>query len=517
MTRQKRRNEKSEQTSLHEMPYSPHNSRLRENNKRPSHTRAKAQTERTIQAMSLIFFNTLSRKKENFNPITPGVVKLYTCGPTVYNFPTIGNFRTYVFEDVLRRWLKLSHYQVIQVMNLTDVDDKTIRGAREKQISLSEYTREYVDAFFEDLASLRIEQAEFFPRATDHIPEMVAIIRDLLKKEIAYRGDDGSIYFRVSKFPNYGKLAHIQVDELKVGARVRHDEYDKAEASDFALWKAWDPEDGDVFWETEIGKGRPGWHIECSAMSMKVLGPHFDIHTGGVDNIFPHHQNEIAQSEAYTGQAFVNYWLHAEHLIVDGRKMSKSLGNFYTVRDIFSKGFSPLALRYFYVTSHYRNKLNFSFEALQAAQSSIERIQDFLRRVSTAQGASFLELPQILKRTEKEFDEGMNDDLNTPRAVAAIHELINELNPHLERQALSKEDAALVSSLFLHVNQLFQIGLEDVLESTPPPPEIAALIAQREEARKSKDFRKADELRVALKNKGIVVEDTPLGPRWKNG
>jgi len=463
--------------------------------------------------MALVFFNTLSRKKEPFVPRVPGEVKLYTCGPTVYDFPHIGNFRTYVFEDVLRRWLVMSGYRVTQVMNLTDVDDKTIRGSHEKKVSLSQYTSPYIQAFFEDLSALSIEKAEHYPRATETITEMVRIIRVLLEKGIAYRGEDGSIYYDVSKFPSYGALAHIQVGELKSGARVSHDEYDKAEASDFALWKAWDSEDGDVFWETELGKGRPGWHIECSAMSMKLLGNHFDIHTGGVDNIFPHHQNEIAQSEAYTGEKFVNFWLHAEHLMVDGRKMSKSLGNFYTVRDVFAKGYSPAALRYFYVASHYRNKLNFTFPALQGAQSAVERIKDFLRRVKAADGKPSAGLVKRIEAAQAEFQAAIEDDLNTPRAVAAVHELINDSNARLEKGEVSLDDARVIGEFFSWVDRLLAIGL--TVDEKEVSPELAALVEQRETARKSKDFKKADEIRKTLEAKGVILEDTPSGPRWK--
>jgi cysteinyl-tRNA synthetase len=475
--------------------------------------------------MALVFFNTLTRRKEPFSPIEPGKVKMYTCGPTVYDFAHIGNFRTYLFEDVLRRWLKLSGYQVIQVMNITDVDDKTIRGAREKKISLKEYTHPYINAFFEDLLALRIEPAEYYPRATETIPEMVKIIQKLLEKGIAYRGEDGSIYYDVSKFPDYGKLAHMEVKELKAGARVSHDEYDKEEASDFALWKAWDPEDGDVFWETPLGKGRPGWHIECSAMSMKYLGPHFDIHTGGVDNIFPHHQNEIAQSEAYTGQKFVNYWLHAEHLIVEGRKMSKSLGNFYTVRQILQNGYSPLALRYFYLSSHYRNKLNFTFPALQAAHSAVNRIQDFMRRLKEAHGSPFLKLHALLEKAKQEFQEGMNDDLNTPKALAALHDLIGEINVAFDQNTLSFDDANSVAEFFFYVDKLLGLGLEEIYQKASfsdlakdehlLPPKTKALVEERERARKEKNFKKADEIRMRLKEQGIEIEDTPSGPRIK--
>lgn len=465
--------------------------------------------------MAVFFFNTLTRRKEEFKPVLPPQVKLYTCGPTVYDFPHIGNFRTYVFEDLLRRWLKLSGYQVTQVMNLTDVDDKTIRGAIQNKTSLSSYTKTYIDYFFQDLTSLNIQSVEHYPKATEHIAEMVEIIADLLKKKIAYSGEDGSIYYDISKFSHYGELAHIQVEELKPGARVSHDEYDKAQASDFALWKAWDAKDGDVYWETKLGKGRPGWHIECSAMSMKYLGSHFDIHTGGVDNIFPHHQNEIAQSEAYSGERFVNYWLHAEHLLVDGHKMSKSLGNFYTVREVLSQGYSPPALRYFYVSSHYRNKLNFTFPGLQGAQSALTRIEDFLRRVQDQDSKTPAGILERVQRAKQDFCEGMNDDLNTPRAVASLHDLMNELNTSLEDRRISKAEGQMILDLFLWADELLGLGLQRTTKQQKLPHELASLVALREEARKTKNFKKADEIRKTLEEKGLVIEDTPSGPRWK--
>jgi len=292
------------------------------------------------EKMALRFFNTITRKKEEFVSIEPGKVGMYTCGPTVYDYAHIGNFRTYMFEDLLRRYLEYKGYEVTQVMNITDVDDKTIAGSRAKKVSLSEYTKKYIDAFFDDLDTLNIERADFYPEATTHIKEMVELVKKLLDKGFAYRSD-GDIYFKLSSFKDYGKLSKMKLENLKIGARVGKDEYEKEEASDFALWKGWDEKDGDVFWETEIGKGRPGWHIECSAMSMKYLGEHFDIHTGGIDNMFPHHENEIAQSESATGKKFVNFWLHSLHLIVEGKKMSKSLGNIYTLRDILEKGYNP--------------------------------------------------------------------------------------------------------------------------------------------------------------------------------
>ncbi len=331
--------------------------------------------------MSLKVYNTLSRRVEELVPLTPGRVHMYTCGPTVYNFAHVGNFRAYIFEDLLRRYLLYHGYQVCQVMNLTDVDDKTIRGAREKGVSLAEFTRPYVAAFFEDIERLNIARAEHYPAATDHVPEMIALIQTLLDKGVAYRSDDGSVYFSIAKFPGYGKLAHLDMDGLQAGARVAQDEYQKDNVADFALWKAWDPADGDVAWDAPWGRGRPGWHIECSAMSMKYLGPSFDLHTGGMDNIFPHHEDEIAQSEAATGQPFARYWMHCAHLVVEGRKMSKSLGNFYTLRDVLGRGYTGREVRYVMLATHYRQSLNFSFASLDAARAALGRVDEFTARL----------------------------------------------------------------------------------------------------------------------------------------
>src|SRR4030066_1169153 len=325
--------------------------------------------------MSLVFFNTLTRKKEEFVPLETGKVRVYTCGPTVYDYPHIGNYRTFLFEELLRRYLKYKGFQVTQVMNLTDIDDKIIIGSQKKGISLDEYTAPYKKIFFEDLNTLNAEASEFYPEATKHIKEMVKIIKKLLGKKHAYE-IEGSIYFKISTFPEYGKLSKMNLEELKVGTRVKADEYEKEQVSDFALWKAWDEKDGDIFWETEIGKGRPGWHIECSAMSMKYLGPHFDIHTGGVDNIFPHHENEIAQSQPATEQKFVNYWLHSAHLLVEGRRMAKSFGNFYTLRDLLKQGWNPSVVRYLLIGTHYRQQLNFTLEGLEASKNGLQRLYD---------------------------------------------------------------------------------------------------------------------------------------------
>ncbi len=332
----------------------------------------------------LKLYNTETRQKEEIIPLDGRTIRMYTCGPTVYNFAHIGNFRTYIFEDLLRRTLKFFGYAVTQAMNLTDVDDKTIKGALEQKISLNAFTQIYKDAFFEDLKTLNIQPVEHYPAATDFIPEMIVIIEKLLQQGIAYRGQDNSIYFSIDKFPSYGRLSHLHIDELKAGAseRVAHDEYEKENVCDFVLWKAYDAErDGPIFWESSLGRGRPGWHIECSAMAMKLLGESIDIHVGGVDNIFPHHENEIAQSEAFSGRHFVNHWLHSEHLLVDHKKMSKSLGNFYTLRDLLKRGYTGAQVRYMLLQSHYRTQLNFTFEGLDAAASTLQRFSDFILRL----------------------------------------------------------------------------------------------------------------------------------------
>ncbi|MCI0406593.1 MAG: cysteine--tRNA ligase, partial [candidate division Zixibacteria bacterium] len=362
--------------------------------------------------MGLVFQNTFTRKKEAFSPIEPGKVELYTCGPTIYDFAHIGNFRTFLFEDLLRRYLKYKGFEVIQVMNLTDVDDRTITASRKEGIPLSEYTERYAKAFFEDLKTLNVDFAEHYPAATAHVNEMVEIIQKLMKEGYAYESG-GSIYYKISAFPGYGTLPHFKPDELKAGARVAADSYEKEEVGDFALWKAWDEKDGDVFWETPLGKGRPGWHIECSAMSMKLLGQKFDIHTGGVDNIFPHHENERAQSDAFAGHPVVKYWLHSEHLLVEGKKMSKSLGNFYTLRDLLAKGFAPPAIRYALISVHYRLPLNFTFEGMTAARNALERLYDFQRNVKNAKEApEGVEVGHAIHKARETFEQQMDDDLN---------------------------------------------------------------------------------------------------------
>lgn len=466
--------------------------------------------------MALRFFNTMTRQKEEFKPMKKGKAGMYTCGPTVYDYAHIGNFRAYIFEDVLRRYLKYRGYRVTQVMNITDVDDKIIRSVKGKDISAARHADQFTQAFFDDLDTLNIERAEVYPRATEHVNEMVAMVKTLMDKGVGYRGEDGSIYYSIAKFPDYGKLAHIKVEELKTGARVKHDEYDKENLSDFALWKAWDENDGDVFWETGLGKGRPGWHIECSAMSVKYLGNHFDIHTGGVDNIFPHHENEIAQTEAATGEKFVNYWMHNEHLLVDGGKMAKSKGNFYTLRDIQAMGHNPLAIRYLYVVSDYRKKLDFTFENLENAWKAVNKIYDFLRRVKEESGdESTGTVNELVESARNAFIEGMDDDLNAPMATAAMFTFISEINKIMDQGKLSKDDARLVLDFMFELDQILGIKMEEALVEKGLADEIKNLIKEREDARKSKNFKRADEIRDELKERGIILMDTPQGTRWK--
>jgi cysteinyl-tRNA synthetase len=463
--------------------------------------------------MGLVFYNTLTRRKEEFSPIEPGKVRMYTCGPTVYDYPHIGNFRTFIFEDLLRRYLKYKGYQITQVMNLTDVDDRTIGRAREEKISLDASTKRYKKAFFEDLDSLNIQRAEVYPEATKHVPEMVEIIKSLLDKKHSYVSD-GSIYFKISTFPEYGRLSNMNLSELKAGVRVSADDYEKEQVSDFALWKAWDEKDGEVFWETEIGKGRPGWHIECSAMSMKYLGPHFDIHTGGVDNIFPHHENEIAQSQAATGHKFVNYWLHSAHLLVDGTRMAKRLGNFYTLRDLLEQGWNRIAIRYLLISTHYRQQLNFTFDGLEASKNALQRLHDFtdaLREIQT-QGGRNPEIERLLEQTRTRFEASLDDDLNISGALAPIFDMVRDVNRLVNDERVSMADANLVLEFLDRADSVLgvmarpEVNLEN---------QAVELIRQREQARAEKNWGLADKIRQQLLDMGIILEDTPDRTKWK--
>ena len=462
--------------------------------------------------MAIQFYNTLTRRKEEFEPLEAGKVGMYTCGPTVYNFAHIGNFRTYVFEDLLRRHLKYRAYTVTQVMNLTDVEDKTIRASRETGQPLKSLTKKYIDAFFEDLDTLGIERAEHYPAATDHIDEMVELIRKLAEKGHTYEAK-GSTYFKLDTYTDYGKLSHYDMDQLKHGAsgRVDVDEYAAEEARDFALWKAWDEDDGDVFWETELGKGRPGWHIECSAMSMKYLGETFDIHTGGVDNIFPHHENEIAQSENATGKPFVKYWLHSAHLVVEGRKMAKSLGNFYTLRDLLEKGYNPLAIRWVLLATHYRQPNNFSFDALEAADQSLKRIRDFRLRLRSVTGGG-MDFEKETAACEEAFGAALDDDLNISGALGVVFDFVRDTNKRIDENELSQEGARRAEQMLDRLNAV--TGLFG-FEEEEAPADILELVKQRQQARREKDFAKADAIRDQITAQGWVLEDTPDGPRVK--
>jgi len=458
----------------------------------------------------IVFFNTLTRKKEEFKPIEQGVVKMYTCGPTVYDYAHIGNFRAYVFEDLLHRFLEYAGYQVIRVMNITDIDDKTIAGAIRENVSLNEYTKKYIDAFFEDMDCLKLKRATYFPRATEHIQEMVCLIKKLMEKGHAYE-KDGSIYFRVSSFPSYGKLSHYDFNQI-LTASTDADEYEKEEARDFALWKAVKNEP--FFWDTEIGRGRPGWHIECSAMSMKYLGETFDIHTGGVDNIFPHHENEIAQSEAVTGKKFVNYWLHCAHLLVNGEKMSKSKGNFYTLRDLLKKNYNPAGIRYLLMATHYRDPLNFTEQSLKQAENTVKHIQAFYQRISFAlknEGPLHHEIEKIVDDTSTKFYNALADDLNISPAMAEIFEFMHRINETIEKENISGKDAEKILAFIKKINEVIAV-VEDVIEELPE--EFMILIKKREQARKQKNFDLADQIRNTLSAKGIILEDTPYGTRW---
>ncbi|RJP78683.1 MAG: cysteine--tRNA ligase [Candidatus Zixiibacteriota bacterium] len=475
---------------------------------------------------TLRFYNTLTNWKEDFHPLIPGEVRMYTCGPTVHDFAHIGNFRAYLFEDLLRRTLKYLGFRVIQVMNLTDVDDKTIRKSQAKSMTLRDYTAIYKEAFFQDLDALRIERAEVYPAATDHVPEMVELIRRLVEKGHTYEAD-GSIYFRISSFPEYGKLSNIRADELRAGVRVDADEYEKEDVRDFALWKAWTPEDGEVYWETALGKGRPGWHIECSAMAARYLGTHFDIHTGGVDNIFPHHENEIAQSVCGFGTKFANYWLHNAHLVVNGEKMSKSLGNFYTLRDVTSAGFSPRVVRYFLLSAHYRQPLNLVYdpragvtESLDAARSALGRLDEFrvklteLGRRSAAGDLQSREVSDLLDKAEEALVAALANDLDVSGALGAVFTLVKEGNRLLASGEMTPTDAVAVNDKLQRWDRVLGV-VEPEAETGVDAERIEALIRERNEARQAKNFARADEIRQQLLREGIVLQDSPTGTRWK--
>jgi cysteinyl-tRNA synthetase len=458
------------------------------------------------------FYNTLTRRLEAFESLEPGHARIYTCGPTVYDYPHIGNYRTFLFEDILRRSLRLFGFRVTQVMNLTDVDDKTIRGANEAGLSLREFTDVFADAFFEDLDTLRVERAEHYPRATDYISDMVGLVKRLDEAGHVYRSE-GSLYYRISGFPGYGKLSGVRPEANIAGARVDADEYEKEDARDFVLWKA--SKEGEPSWETEIGAGRPGWHLECSAMSMALLGESFDIHCGGVDNVFPHHENEIAQSEGATGKPFARYWLHAEHLVVEGEKMAKSAGNFYTLRDLLEQGHDPTVLRYLLISVPYRQKLNFTFDGLHASAQAVDRIANTLRRLHHTPPAANdggVGLDEVAA-FRSEFRAALADDLNTARALGAVHTLLRVVNSALDAAGVSAAARSALEAALAEADSVLAI-FPTTTEPDEDEDEIDRLVAERSEARAAKDWGRADEIRDALATMGVIVEDTPHGVVW---
>jgi cysteinyl-tRNA synthetase len=465
-----------------------------------------------------VFFNTLGRKLEPFRPVVPGEARVYTCGPTVYNEVHIGNLRTFLFSDLLRRSLRHLGYRVIQVMNLTDVDDKTILGAHKAGVSLTDYTEPFIRTFLRDLDTLHMERVEHFPKATDHIPRMVEIIQALIDKGYAYE-KEGSVFFSIGKDEDYGRLSGFDLEAARQGERVASDEYGKEDVRDFGLWKAAKP--GEPSWDSPWGPGRPGWHIECSAMSMEYLGETFDIHSGGVDLVFPHHENEIAQSESATGKPFVRTWLHAEHLIVDGQKMSKSLGNQYTLPDLLARGCSPRALRYLFLSVHYRQKLNFTFESLDGAAGALRRVDEMRFRLQHAEekGAPDARLAEAGERLKNDFAAALADDLNFAMALAALFAYVKEVNVAIEEKRIGAGDRDRVHAALKEVD-----GVLGVLDPADWPEgkaeeddaaEIERLIQERNEARKNRDFATSDRVRDELAARGVVLEDTPQGTRWK--
>ena len=463
--------------------------------------------------MALRFFNTYSRQIEEFEPRDPAKrqVGIYTCGPTVYSRAHIGNFRAYIFEDLLQRHLELRGYKVHRVMNITDVDDKTIRGAREAGVPLQKFTAQFKDAFFEDIETVRIKRADEFPAATDqrYINRMIEMIGTLTSRGLAYQADDKSVYFRINKFPDYGKLAHFDLTQLQSTGRVKHDEYDKEHIGDFALWKAWDEEDGNVKWDSPWGPGRPGWHIECSAMAMALLGEQIDIHCGGVDNIFPHHEAEIAQSEGVTGKKFVRYWLHCAHLLVDGQKMSKSLGNFYTLPDLLEKAYTGLEIRYALMRVHYRAPLNFTWEGMEEARQALTRIDEWLARLHEVT-AKKIEKGKNTIQPGPQFEEALDDDLNISAALGFLFESIRETNRAMDQNEMDAVSAKAWLDWWERVNNI--LDLESEIKIVVPE-EVAALAKDRENARREKNWKRSDELRDRISALGWEARDTKDGPK----
>ncbi len=486
----------------------------------------------------LRFFNTLTDREEDFQPLAPGHVGMYACGPTVYDYAHIGNFRTFVFMDVLRRFLRQSGLHLKHVMNITDVDDRIIHNAAAGKLTVHQYTEKYEQAFLEDMATLNLEQPEIVVRATEHIDEMAVFIADLERKGFAYRTEDGSYYFRIAKFPEYGKLSKKDFAGIEDGKRVDVDRYEKDNARDFALWKA--PKEGEASWQTSIGPGRPGWHIECSVMAMKYLGESFDIHLGGEDLIFPHHENEIAQSEALTGKPFARFWLHARFLLVEGEKMSKSLGNYYTLRDLVLMGHKPSSLRYLLASVPYHKQLNFTFDGLKQAAHSVERLRNFKLRLETEKfpAGENAALSAAAEQAAAAMRDGLEDDLNTAQALAAIFDLVREANTAADNSALKQQDVANLLTTLRRFDEIFAVLKDDDAEKVRKVREwaqsegklkdagtsggeslsdeqVEALMAEREQARRARDFAKSDAIRKQLADAGIVIEDRKDGARWK--
>ncbi|MGN6644214.1 MAG: cysteine--tRNA ligase [Verrucomicrobiota bacterium] len=469
--------------------------------------------------MALQFFNTLSRSVQDFTPLDPAGKKvgMYCCGPTVYDFAHIGNWRTFVFADLVRRYLEFKGFEVNHVMNITDVEDKIIKRVRENQTTLREFTGKFETAFLDDLKTLGCREPHQKPRATDFMAEIIELIEKLIARGLAYKAADGSVYFSIERYRGcgctYGQLVKLNFEEMRAGERVKSDEYAKESLADFALWKARVPEDGDVFWPSPWGEGRPGWHIECSAMSMKILGASFDLHLGGEDLMFPHHEDEIAQSEGAgvqtAGQRFVKYWLHGAHLLVEGKKMSKSLGNFFTLRDLLAKGFTGREVRYLLLTSHYRETFNFTMEGLQGARTALARIDECLGKLRDLAGASTAAPdPKLIEQ----FSSALDHDLNIAGAWGAVFEWVRETNRGMNENSLKPAEAAAALAAWDKINSVLGIG---AVAEAEVPAELLALLEARQAARKAKDFKRSDEIRDELKSKGWVIEDTPKGPKLK--
>jgi len=464
--------------------------------------------------MALRFYNTLTQEVEPFSPLHDNVVRMYTCGPTVYNYVHIGNLRAFTFQDILRRVLRSRGYGLDHVMNITDIEDKIIRDAAATHKSIFDFTKVYTDAFLEDSAALRLQRPERLVKATDHIRDMVLAIQKLEERGYTYESE-GSVYYRIANFPSYGKLSHNDFSGIRSGARVDVDEYDKADARDFVLWKA--QKDGEPAWDEGIGMGRPGWHIECSVMAMKYLGETLDIHTGGVDLAFPHHENEIAQSEALTGRPFVRYWLHSEHLSVDGQKMSKSLGNFYTLRDLTRMGHTPEAVRYLLASVPYRKKINFTFEGLKAASTAIDRLRNYKLRLETGtfpEGVNSL-LEERAAEATKAFDGALDDDLNTAEALAAAFAYVRDTNTAMDSGGFLQGNAGAAQAFLVRFDCIFDVLNPSVRTGGLSDSEVESAVADRKAAKTARNFKRADEIRAQLSEHGIVLEDTKEGVRWK--